>query len=283
MENPENLRGLFYIDDQILSMYLSQLSKAVKDKFYKDYGSVVNTDVEFSFIDDKVVRCRADSRLPYDKFVELLLHLEKHIFKKKNKILTILKNFTRKNKDETNFGNPETLEGRFVEGIFEVKYAVIDASDGIFIAYPKEGTRQRLEEHKKSFIILGDTRKCWSFRGIPLTDTPRDASPLLRLVSVWEEMKKNKHSDIRDDIKIMKGEHPTWSSSIPTHNDRQFAGGRESAFESLIRIESDCVQKNLSSTFKGLLMVRERFVSDSKELCILYPIFLKRVLHNDVP
>lgn len=239
----KTLRDFYYVDDQLVQIYFTQLPRTVREQFHQDYGSTAELGLKASW-PPSIETKRTKLEAPYSTVIAQLMYVEDQL------------------KASEQVGSLETPRGRFIEGVFSVRYASVRSeSGGIFFVYAAEGSSARKAKYGKSFTILGDLSKCWFALGRPPERTP-DESTLRRLVGIY------------DGIRTSKQINASGGNMRPHYGG--FSDGKEGVLKALKFMELYVRDSAVDGTFHGLLIIRDKFVDDTAEHYVLYPIYLER-------
>ena len=223
-------------------MCFTQLPSKTKVSFRNDYR--VNVELELA-LTPRIKTVREHPEIPEDTSVALALFIEKFI------------------RGNESVGSPETLEGAFIQGDFNVRYKRIPGGrDDIFLAFPKEKARTRIKRLGKSYQIIGESSYCNGGWSRPVSPKASE-SVLERLISVRDDIWRSKHTDV--------------DGSEAQSDFSEFTFGRDQMFAAMTGLESTESPRCMEGWFRGLCRVRTRFGHQHSELCILYPLFLERI------
>lgn len=236
------LRDFYYVDDQMVQMYFTQLPHKTRERFHKEYSMIVQPKFKASF-NPAIETSRDKLDAPYDTVIAQLQYVEEHI------------------REHETLGTIETLQGRFIDGTLVVRCASVTTPRGsLLFAFPTEGSYARKEQLTKSYTLLGDLDKCSYAVGRPPDKTP-DSSTLSRITSVWNYICMEKSRSNEGVI----------TPSLYT----EFAGRRSDVLRALLYMEDHLADSALERRFGGIVKVRERFTDGTQEHVVLYPLYLE--------
>lgn len=237
------LRDFYYVDDQMVAMYFTQLPKKARERFHNEYGMIVQPKLEAS-LTPSIETSRDKLEAPYNTVIAQLKYVEEYI------------------RAHEPLGTIETLQGRFIEGTAVVRCAsVTTPRGGLLFAFPTEGAYARLEQFRKSYTILGDLDKCWYGVSRPPDKTP-DGSTLSRITSVWDYIAMEKSRSNEGVIR---------PAPYSEHADR-----RAGVLKALLYMERHLGDSALERRFSGIMRIRERFTDGTQEHVVLYPLYLEQ-------
>jgi len=235
------LRDYYYVDDQMVDMYFTQLPHKARARFHQEYGMIVQPKFKASF-SPSFESSRDKLEAPYNKVIAQLHYVEEHI------------------RATETLGTLKTLQGKFISDSLNVKCASVTTPRGaLLFAFPAEGAEARRERFARSYTLLGDLDKCMHAMGRPPDKTP-DSSTLSRVTSVWDYIYMEKSKSNAGRIR---------PSPYLEHTDR-----RPGVVRALFYMEKH-LNDSSERTFSGIMKVRERFTVGTQEHVVLYPLYLE--------
>src|SRR5260370_24108697 len=235
-------RDFYYVDEQLLRMYYSQLSEATQAKFR---NRAFTDEPSFSIgLQPKIDFGRYRAQLPFDMRIALALFMETEL-RKQYKISTL-----------------ENITSKFVDGSFHALHGSVALPKllPIFVAYPEEGISTDLKQHKRSFVVLGEATFCWRAWQFEPNHSVAD-SVFSRLLDMFWNVRTEKANDVTgkgDDI---------------LYNLRP--GGQDDYLDKLTSILDEYRTHLKRDTLRGLFIVRQTLNTKLGVVAVLYPLFLE--------
>lgn len=238
-------KDFYYVDEQLLRMYYTQLPEAVQAEFRS--RAFTDTPKFTLALSPKFDLERYRPELPFEMRVALALFMGAEI-RKRYQVSTL-----------------RSIKSKFVEGTFTALHGVVALPKMLpfLLLYPEAGITAELEYHHKSFVILGEATFAWRAWQFVPEHSPAD-SVFSRLSDIFGNVLTEKANDVTGT-----------GADVPYHLR---PGGQADYLDKLIYMLEVEYRRNLKrDTFAGMFVVRQILRTRRDMVAILYPLFLQRL------
>lgn len=235
-------KDFYYIDEQLLRMYYTQLPEATQAKFRS--RALTNTPMFTLSLSPKFDFGRYRPELPFELRVALALFMEAEI-RKLYEVSAL-----------------ESITSKFIVGTFRPLHGVVALPKmlPILVAYPEDGIGAELSRHHRSFVVLGEAAFCWRAWQFKPEHSVADFV-FSRLLDIFQNYRTEKANDVTD-----TGEDILYDLR---------PGGQDDYLDKLMSILDEYRKHLKCNTFRGMFIRRQVLHNKLGVVAVLYPLFLR--------